>query len=249
MPSMEMQMSESSVITNSSRVGWRARREVRASLRTISPYDNRCGWQVSSFGCVNWFGCSGASGFRVPLVVHGSTSGRGGVAIVAALEVASVSDATSVGLAGQPAQGDLGGFGECLAPKHFADAVCVGAQHLNDIGEGDALMPQNMCGNGLFHSETFSFYCDIVEFDPVGVAKICHGLSPLGNVVRRLLQGLRTCRAAFVRAAALLSGSRVSSPRSGLPLYHIDCAREQGVYSLFLAYIELQGSPSARGGA
>ena len=149
----------------------------------------------------------------------------------------------------EPAQGDHRRLGEGSAPKHVADAVCVGAKHLNDIRVAHALMPQNMCGNGIFQCETLSLYCDIVQLDPVRVSQNCHGFAPLGNMVRRLCWGLRIGKAALVRAAALLSGSGSEDPRPRIEQYHRNGIAAQGLHFGQPQHFVLDRYFPARGGA
>ncbi|WP_211243602.1 hypothetical protein, partial [Sulfitobacter sp. 15WGC] len=46
-------------------------------------------------------------------------------------------------------------FGEHISSKHFTNAVCVGAQPLNDIRKGLALLAQNMGGYRLINVSCF----------------------------------------------------------------------------------------------
>lgn len=131
-----------------------------------------------------------------------------------------VSPRVGTRLPGQQTQRDHGRFGVPFTSEYFPNAIRVRSKELNDIGERNTLLSQDMCRHGLNQIEVLAFYCDNVKRHPGdGVLGNCHWVFSFGDVVRRLLKNLRTGWTAALVAAASWSGLGSIAPQPGFHGY------------------------------
>ncbi len=67
-------------------------------------------------------------------------------------------------------------FGMNVTPEHFANAVGIGAQFLNNIGKRRTLLSHDVCRNGFINIQRFALNCDFVQINTrYRVLHSCHG--------------------------------------------------------------------------
>jgi len=104
-------------------------------------------------------------------------------------------------------------LGVAFAPHDFTNAVCVGAQPLNDIRIARALISHDVHRDGVILRQSLALDCDFVQCntgDPV--TRYSHGVTPFGYVIRRLCEGRRIGLSALRGAVSLARQCDSHSP-------------------------------------
>mgnify|MGYP003630173436 CR=1 FL=1 len=117
---------------------------------------------------------------------------------------ATLTAACTAAPSGQAGQRQHRRLGVVFAPHDFANAVCVGAQPLNDIRERCAFVAHDVYRDSIIQRQSLALDCDIVQGntgDPV--TRYSHGETSLGYVIRRLRESQRIGLSALWGAVSL----------------------------------------------
>lgn len=119
---------------------------------------------------------------------------------------------------GEMFKSNLCGLRVNFSVEHFANAIGVCAQHLNNISERCTLLSKNVRRYGFILVQRLAFTFDLVQlYTRDRVLRNCHGVTSYGDAVRSQFLGLRATLSALLSGAVTLAESGTMNPRFGDP--------------------------------